>query len=267
MGHHGNSGKEINNRRNNYRITTLSYGFPQYYYRFFIWYNTSFMEAHSVLRSRAASTIWKLRRLEASPHPYNTERGLSTYIHRLNGLDRTIDYLQTLKSCTVLDIGAGRCMAIEELALDRGLSAIATGLRPLRHSDKSWLKDIITYKITPAETLRGIQDSTVGAILAVRSISYSSAPQLVAASMNRVLVPGGVIKGCFPYQDEIYGEELPIIEHSMHGIARELCRLGFCVHKSARVLTAVKPGNPQSLTAKEIFERDYYDYVSKYTNK
>ena len=42
--------------------------------------------------------------------------------------------------------------------------------------------------------MRGIPDNSVGGILGAFSIRYSRFPELAVASMDRVLIPGGLVK-------------------------------------------------------------------------
>ena len=51
--------------------------------------------------------------------------------------------------------------------------------------------------MTSAESLIGFDDGSVGVVLGVFSVAYSTEPELVAASIDRVLVAGGVFKGTF----------------------------------------------------------------------
>lgn len=127
------------------------------------------------------------------------DRDALAYLRSLHGLEYFFSYInEHLGVKTWLDVGAGTTRAAydlseSELLQSAGIETLATVLAYHPVMDH-FLGKKGTVKITPAETLREIADGSIGGITAVFSAFYSDDPNLVAASFERVLVPGGLVK-------------------------------------------------------------------------
>ncbi|KKT00813.1 MAG: hypothetical protein UW07_C0004G0008 [Candidatus Nomurabacteria bacterium GW2011_GWF2_43_8] len=150
-------------------------------------------------RIKAARQIRAVRKNErqwinTNKGKFLTNRGKYDYIWELHGLKELFAYLRIKKNTKVLDIGSGTGRAVDEISkseLGKGLEFVKTAL--INYSGENSRK----IHLTSAEVLRGIPSDSFGAILAVFSVAYSEAPELVAQQIDRVLVPGGVFKGSF----------------------------------------------------------------------
>jgi SAM-dependent methyltransferase len=190
------------------------------------------------------------------------DRNGREYIEYFEGITSMFEYVKSLPSNTILDIGAGRGRGIRELAE----SALGEGLRfkttVLGNSDRIEKSDAIArVHITPAETLRGISNESIGGILALYSISYCENPEIVTKRIDEVLVPGGVVKATFPdlpgrlsrTSKFIQWDALPY-EHFFKGMGYDVL-----VHSSQRqILLALKPGG--NISASKLMEADEKSY-------
>jgi SAM-dependent methyltransferase len=132
---------------------------------------------------------------------YITNRDICQYAHYLGGFSVMLGQASgELASNVVLDIGAGRGIAINDLAncpeLSAGLECMATGLR----RPDNYSEDAVPYYVAGAETLLGIPDESVAAATAVYSTMYSVRPDMVVDALDRVLVPGGIAKFVLGYE-------------------------------------------------------------------
>ncbi len=110
--------------------------------------------------------------------------------------------------------------------------------------------------ITSAESLRGIENNSVGGILALHSISYSAEPQHLVARLDQVLVEGGVVK-LMANPDEVNNNRLG--EKEVSHFISAFKHLGYDVEVRGTVLLAVKPSTDDSKfipKAKELMEED-----------
>jgi len=109
------------------------------------------------------------------------------------------DYLRKLDGHgLVLDIGAGTTRGISQLeksSLGSGLSfeAVALSYSPLIKENLGLEKT----HITSAESLKGVKNESVAGVISLFGISYCTRPDLAVYSIDRVLLPGGVIKAGF----------------------------------------------------------------------
>lgn len=200
-------------------------------------------------RDAAAAKIRQARTKERTGTPYNVDRPGWQYVGELAGVENLFAYVRNLPSKIILDIGAGTTSAIAEIAdneMAKGLQFKATVLRSRAEITNNLGSENI--HITSAEMLRGIADTSVGAIIAVHSLRYSAAPELAAKSIDRVLVPGGVFKGAKlkdsfgPILDTLSALGYDIAEHEKWG--------------GADIMLAIKPGNTSGNAAEEILKAD-----------
>ena len=139
---------------------------------------------------------------------YEVNRSADKYIAAIGGLEELFKYLRARRSTKVLDIGSGTGKAIDGISesnLGEGFDFVRTALT--KNLSPEGTKKV---HLTSAEILRGIPSNSFGAVLAVCSVGYSEAPELVAEQIDRVLVPGGVFKGVFADSDAelVYGKLL-----------------------------------------------------------
>ena len=122
--------------------------------------------------------------------------------------------------------------------------------------------------ITSTEVLRGIDDETIGCVLALHSITYSVAPSLAIKSIDRVLIPGGVFKGFFTVKTPTIQNGSPAID-----FINEFKKLGYDIevvqlHEDQKhvAISAIKPGGlDNKITADELFFIDrakHYEYTT-----
>lgn len=120
------------------------------------------------------------------------DRTLRRYRFYLAGLDATLDYVATLSSRQVVDLGAGTGRALrtlERVKHGKKLAFVGTGI--------IWDTSIVfrNYRLTPAELMCGFPPESVGAFISVFGpIHYSNAVELVLENIHRLLAPGGVVK-------------------------------------------------------------------------
>ena len=201
------------------------------------------------LRNKAAASIQKARTWERTGNPYNINRSGWEYMQGLGGVAHLFSYIKTLPSKTVLDVGAGTTHGAHQLSrtsFAQGLHFEATILR-----DRPEIQHYLGSKnihVTSVETLRGIPDSSVGCVIAVQSLRYSGAPALAVQSIDRVLVPGGVLKASSLI------DAFAIVRDS-------LVKLGYDVafekkFPETRALLGIKPGGPLGPSAAELLNDD-----------
>ncbi len=180
---------------------------------------------------------------------YFTKRDAFMYLWEFQGLTGSFDYIKTLKSNLVVDIGTGKGLAWSELARKYGndLEFWATNLI----YDKE-VADRLDgrVKITPAEFMKGFADNSVGGVVAMKSIAYSNSPEMVIRAIDRVLVLGGLIKASFKGVGE-FGANY----NTYHDFTKVLRSLGYDteVFENINVL-AIKPGG--KVKAKDILAKD-----------
>ncbi len=183
---------------------------------------------------------------------FHLSSDLAEYQKRFQGIEGFLHYVRLYPSSkTVLDLGAGDGNAINELAsheLGRGLQPLATGL--LRETNQHL--EGVPYVETPAETLNGIADQSIGGILANYSITYSNEPERVVDSVDRVLVPGGLIKSTF-HEMLRYGM-LPV-SHT-YNFAPLFEAKGYDVATQHNILYAKKPGLETRFSIQQLLKLD-----------
>lgn len=208
---------------------------------------------------------------EVEAFPEHWDRDLIDYVDALGGFKYFMLYVNKLGgNKTVLDIGAGSFRGISQIAntnLCEDLNFIATSLsKPRDEVDLSRVQ----ARITSGEVLRGIDNESINGILAVSSIAYSKSPRVVVSNIDRVLVPGGVIKSSFKpliVDEEITEKLSDVFDYKTHHQFSEQFRnLGYDVAikndknrdepDTERVMVAIKPGGPSIRT--EAIAETYY---------
>lgn len=183
-------------------------------------------------------------------------RSSSEYLRDFYGLWSFCDYAQSLNARrTVVDVGAGHGYAISELRriIGKDLDFYATNLTGNDGLDKNIPRERVF--ITPAETMEGFEDESVGGILALNSIAYSASPEIVVKRFDQILVPGGILKARFrhPYDEQFksygfrtYEEFIKFWRHLGYDIA---------THKGL-VVVAIKPGRSDLTSARKVMDSD-----------
>jgi SAM-dependent methyltransferase len=167
-------------------------------------------EKHSLERKLSALQIKNFRNQEKNEELDEKwlDRSGKDYLYELKGLKHLFDYVRSLPSHKVLDIGAGTTKGISEIAKSNfgvGLDFEATVLfRNQKELEKN-LGKTKTHS-TSSETIKGlrknpIEDESYGAILSLMSVTYTKDPETVVKRINELLVPGGVFKGNFSVDD------------------------------------------------------------------
>lgn len=249
-------------------------------------------EKHSPERQYIASQIRSFREKERSGALEKKwlNRTGTDYIYELRGLKHLFDYVRTLPSHKVLDIGAGTTKGIADIAnsnFGRDLQFEATVLyRNQKEIEKNLGKN--KTHSTSAEVLRGslsnpMNSESYGAILSVMSITYTKDPEKVIKRINDLLIPGGVFKGDFNNKDNFNraGDML-----SPQHFARVFSDLGYkenidFYYKNVEsenldnaqelydndILIAIKPNptQPNPISAKELYEEDWNN-INKASN-
>jgi hypothetical protein len=219
---------------------------------------TAILDKSVTIRDTVAKKINSIRTWERKEEHYEVNRGIEDYFTEAKGLAAFFDYLRTVKgSNLVVDIGAGTTKAISEIAngpIGRGLDFKATVLDKKPQTDLYLGRDkTIT---TSAEVLRGIQKESVAGVLAIISIAYSVAPELVTKRIDEILVPSGAIKAAFTDGELGYQIAGKFICHWKE--------LGYDVARNKGVVLAIKPGEGTKITAKEILEKDNWNMKHSY---
>lgn len=176
----------------------------------------------------------------------NNRRGRE-YVRCLQGLEASLSYIKELRSNLVLDIGTGTSEGIADIAnsdLGQGLQFKGTSVTP-QPDFKNYLgKDRVI--ITPAESLRGVENNSVGGALALHSLTYSAEPQYVVTRLDQVLVDGGLVK-LLAYHDEVNQGRLG--EKTIKPFLNVFKDFGYDVAISDNILLAIKPSSSNSNSA------------------
>ena len=213
-------------------------------------------------RNAAAKKITELRKLERDTETplYTNTRGGAWYIEDFKGVQHLFDYVRTLPSRIVVDVGAGVLNGVSDLANSRfGKSLTFEATILARPKNMKNPPDKVRIHRTSVETLRGIKDASVGCIIGDSSIAYSE-PSLAVQSIDRVLVPGGVLKATFAKK----GSKSKAVEMGMKesGVfAEKLRALHYVVKEEPElygrsIILAIKPGGDGAITAEELFRKD-----------
>ena len=208
-------------------------------------------------RMAVASQIKEAKKRDTvggSEHQWKNYRGYNSYESYLGGFSGMFEYIKTLPSHKVIDIGAGHTVAFGQLsrgAKDQGLTFEAVTLSgSLRR--QSYFKNDIKIHINSAENMRSISSNEYGGVISVYSICYSEAPDVVVDNIDRILVPGGVFKGSFAPDEK--GLDVPGAK-TPHLFNEYFIKKGYDTAINEGVLLAIKPG-PNICTATELMKKD-----------
>jgi SAM-dependent methyltransferase len=137
-------------------------------------------------------------RLDDRNYLYTTGRSKEKYERGLKLNQDFFDYVKTLSSQQILDIGVGTARGVQELNKkysNQGFAFEGTYLsRGILEIDPE--QKIKLYQ-TAVERLNGVEENKYGAVLAYFSVTYSELPKLAVERINRVLTPGGIFIGIF----------------------------------------------------------------------
>lgn len=220
-----------------------------------------FKEGTPTERSAAA---WQIRRVKSELERIripqrgdNWDRDIIDYIDALGGITSFLNYAEGLgNQQTILDIGSGSFRGITQISRIKAaenLNFVGTTLSRTEDIEKD--TGSVKVRITSAEILRGIENESINGILAVSSIAYSKAPSLVASNIDRVLVPGGVLKSAFRPTSGENEFSIRYDYKTHHRFSEAFERMGYDVavkkdkdgkKADEAVIIAVKPGgNPK----------------------
>lgn len=216
-------------------------------------------------RKAIASQLKQMRLLEKSK-AYKEEawsREIEDYLFCFNGLSGLFKYAKELNNGNrVLDLGSGTTKGISQISKSRlgeGLEFEATVL-----TNRPEVEENLGLKkthITSAETLKGIKDNSVSVILALNSLAYSATPHIAIERIDKVLVPGGVIKATFQGKNIIDNEFAGEYNYQTHDQFTNCLRdLNYDVavsdSVSEEIILAIKPGIRKTLLAQDLLRRD-----------
>ena len=223
-------------------------------------------------RKLAADGIRKTQTLEGENVNYIPHSTGEDYLHKARGLTHFLHYVRSYSlTRTILDIGTGTSEAIDQIArspLGSGLHFIATALT--RHPKMAnFIGNIFR---TSAEYLEGVKKESIGGVIAIQSIGFSKAPNIVAAKLEQVVALGGIVKATFrkktPYS-QVWEDNYNQWEYNTYDKFRDaLMKYGWdvAVHSGVEgddtqddILVAIKHGG--SRTAQEVLEADLNDYA------
>lgn len=138
------------------------------------------------------------------------DRSANDYLDHLRGLEATLRYAAGLPITVLVDHGAGSSRAIAQIAQSEygeGLAFLGTGIVHDPEIDNHIGRD--SYKITPAETMRGFTPSSVGGFISVYGpFEHSAFLDLVLEKTDELLIPDGIIKLCVMKETPGRGDEV-----------------------------------------------------------
>jgi|GEM_PF-6867324 len=205
--------------------------------------------------------LQRLRYLEMHPErriDLKFGRNLADYTIKLGGLKKFLGYVrENAGSNTVLDVGAGRAVAVDELAVNpmsEGLHLVATGL--VHPPEVGGQTPRVPFLVTSGEFLEGVEDTSVGGIIAVDSLIYSASPESVVDTFDRVLTPGGAVKASMlisrphdlrNFTTAISKDYFSLFQKKGYDVA---------VDETGKILLAIKPGGSSDITAAALLLQD-----------
>lgn len=221
-------------------------------------------------RGVVAKQLLTARRYDRS-REYTTDRDLASYVDELQGIQHLLSYVrknrEVLGSNLVLDIGAGIAKGASQLKKSpwaKGLRIEATTLSTNAETRNNFGGGL---HITPVETLRGVNSLSVAVALSVFGLAYSQSPERTVASLNRVVVPSGVVKASFYFRD-LDGSAV-MHPKTSNKFVHEFERVGWKVYvdrleqRRFEILVAVKP--PFLEDPEVIMKIDREDYPQQFS--
>lgn len=168
----------------------------------------------------------------------------------------------------VLDIGAGTTRAITQISkspLGEGISFVATSVAFDKRVNSEDGIGAENFRVTSAEKLRGIENNSIAAVLAMASLAYSDFPSQSIKRINEVLVDGGLIKATFNNRNNNKKFNM----HTHDAFSNALLKLGYDVAvkkipSGMDILVAVKPGKSTSIKARELLNSDLKEYQNSH---
>lgn len=234
----------------------------------------------SEARSNTAKEIRDARREERGELIYPLNRGFEHYLNGFSGFRYLLEFAKMFppEERNVLDIGAGRMIAIAQLAqrsIGEGLHFYATALTRSPIADNP--NPRLTPILTSAETLRGINKESIAVALSYNGLAFSKEPSLAIERIDEVLAPGGVVKATFRTKGaeqavcesrldfQTYERFVPLFEDLGYDLA--ILPSQDPINNDVDVVLAVKPGRP-SIPAQALLDVDkkdtdeYHEYSS-----
>lgn len=216
-------------------------------------------------RNQVAKQIKRARFIERKHYPdYAIHRDEYDYSRILGGLNNFFNYLKSLKSNLVLDVGAGAGYAfagLKDMKIAKGLKLEIVVLRNTPELGKNFKKEEI--HVSPGETLRGIKNESVAGVIALNSLAYSTDQMLAAKRIDQILVPGGAIKATFHQHNKVDDYDGALFRDGQVFI-QTLEGLNYDVDIDTSgynlLVLAIKPGNPNAPKATELMNSDNLDY-------
>jgi SAM-dependent methyltransferase len=188
-------------------------------------------------------------------------RGHEAYNKTFQGLELFFNEVRKLPSKSILDIGAGTLRAVSEFQKEnQDLKFYATVLSG--HTLKrqpNYYKDLDKFgrlKISPSETLRGIETHSIGGIISVHGIAYSNSPAESVRSIDRVLIPGGILASTFIGSKSRKVNDAGFFIYNINDFLKEFNQLDydtFMPSDKGHLLFAVKPG-PGACRARDLYQ-------------
>lgn len=194
---------------------------------------------------------------------YNIDSSLCDYEEVFEGIAGFLHYVRLYPSAkTIIDVGAGSARAVNELAdLEEasGLRFLATGL--LAETNEYTDVGAVPYRVTEAEHLEGIDDASAGGILANYSITYTNNPASVARAIDRILVPGGILKTSLHDMSHFPLSRMHRVHVQTSSDYKPLFEAqGFDVATNRHLLYAIKPGLQTDISAEQLLQLDAFLY-------
>jgi SAM-dependent methyltransferase len=208
------------------------------------------------------------------PYGHGINRNGVEYLELFQGLAHVLDYARTLPVHTVLDVGAGLTRGINDIRksdMGRQLDYFATVLTP-----RPEIAQNLGFErtlVAGVETLTGVPDASIALVLGGNSLAYSIVPEVAMQQVNRVLIPGGVLKATF--MDVVFARDgdtsqLPRMKSHLD-FSHALKSLGYdvVVYPPASrdmgfdILLAVKPGAKEGISANSLMLEDYKTYFGQ----
>jgi SAM-dependent methyltransferase len=239
-------------------------------------------------RKQIADQLKKARTTErsANEESYLIHRSGKECLFRLGGLRYFFNYIRTLNTNKVLDIGVGTGNAssvISKMDISAGLDFEVTALRNLQDLAKNFSKDKI--HITEVESLRGIPNESVAGVIGVNSIAYATYPKFAVKRINEVLISGGAVKATFHSIGGGSNHDGAIFK-GPEKFAEAFKSLGYdvvyvdnrfivdtndgpepLVGASNSIVVAIKPGNAHAPQARELLSLDLGEVKSHSTKE